>query len=107
MRPAGVDRLAIDAHEAEPAGRAAGKPGRGEFGALDDEQRGDLVVAVDLDRDVLAEPAAVFAGAARTRAQPLVADEDRVLPLGNLDRGRRDVRWPGEAVDAVLVRPRA
>src|ERR1041384_5770587 len=59
-----------------------------------DKQRGDIALTFDVDRDILAEPAAVLSVAARAFAQALVAEEDRVVALGNLDRCRRDVGWP-------------
>jgi hypothetical protein len=79
LRAAVVDRLAVDRHKAEPTGRAAAKPRGGDLGALDDKQRGDIVIAFYVDRDILAEPATVSSVAARAFAQRLVAEEDRVF----------------------------
>ena len=94
LRAAVVDCRAVDRHKAEPTGRAAAKSRGGDLGTLDDKQRRDIVIAFDVDRDILAEPATVLSVAARAFAQPLVAEEDRVVALGNLDRCRRDVRRP-------------
>src|SRR3954447_11312855 len=106
LRTAIVDGLAVDRHKAEPTGGAAAKSRGGDLGALDDKQRGDIVIAFDVDRDILAEPATVSSVAARAFAQPLVAEEDRVVALGNLDQCRRDVGWPRQATDTILVGPR-
>src|SRR5258708_7551326 len=105
MRPPGVDILAIDPDKADPARLAAGNPRCGEFGALDHEQRGHLVIRLDVDGHVLAKPTAMFARSARTRPQTLVAEQDRVVTFGNLDWGRGDVGWPRQAIDPVAARP--
>src|SRR3954453_12175063 len=89
-----IDGLAVDRHKAEPTGGAAAKSRGGDLGALDDKQRGDIVIAFDIYRDMLAAPPTILSVAARAFAQPLVAEEDRVVALGNLDRCRRDVGWP-------------
>jgi hypothetical protein len=54
LRAAVVDRLAVDRHKAEPTSRAAAKSRGGDLGALDDKQGGDIVIAFDVDRDILA-----------------------------------------------------
>ena len=59
-----IDRLDVDRHKAETTGRAAAKSRGGDLGALDDKQRGDIVIAFDVDRDILAEPATVLSVAA-------------------------------------------
>src|SRR5262249_28890392 len=94
LRTAVVDRPAVDRHKAKPARGAAAQPRRGDLGALDDKQRADRVVVFDLDPDILAKPAAILSVAARAFAQALVAEEDRVVALGDLDRGRGDVGRP-------------
>src|SRR5262249_33467681 len=94
LRAAVIDRLAVDRHKAKPAGRAAAKPRRSDLGALDDKQCGDVLIAFDIDRDILAEPTAILPVAARAFTQPVVTEEDRVVALGDLDRRRRDVGRP-------------
>jgi hypothetical protein len=68
LRAAVVDRLAVDRHKAEPTGHAAAKSRGGDLGALDDKQCCDIVIAFDVDRDILAEPATVLSVAARAFA---------------------------------------
>src|SRR4029450_6226214 len=97
-----IDRDAVDLHIAEPAVGAAGESRRGELRALGHERGHDRRVGLALEHDVLTEPAAEAAGAARARGQALLAKEERAVALGHLDRRRRDVARPREHVLAVL-----
>src|SRR5262245_37109547 len=102
-----VDRDAVDLHVTEAAVAAARESWRGELRALGHERGDDWHVRLALEHDVLSEPAAKPAGAARARGQPLLAEEERAVALGHLDRRRRDVARPGEHVLAVLAGRRA
>src|SRR5262245_30941361 len=99
-----VDRDAVDLHVAEPAVLAARETGRRELRALGHERGDDRCVRLAFEHDVLPEPTAEPAGAARARGQPLLVEEQRAVALGHLDRRGRDVARPGEHVLAVLAR---
>ena len=100
----GIGLLAVDAQLARRAVLAAFDAERREDRALGEEGDGDRRLAAALDQDLLAEPAAMAAGAAGVGAQLLVMEAQRRDVLADLDRGRGDVGRPAEAGHAVALR---
>src|SRR5262249_22647579 len=83
-----VDAAPVDLHVAQPAGGAARQTGGGKARAVGHDAQPDRAGRSAFDDDVLTEAAAETAGPTRARAQALVMEEERALPLGDLD-GRR------------------
>src|SRR5204863_7280635 len=89
-----VDALAVETDLAAAARATAREPGRRVRRALGHEAHHDRRGRLVVDLHLLPEPAAELAGAARARAHPLVAEEQRAVALGDFHRGRRDVARP-------------
>src|ERR1700722_17583107 len=100
----GIGLLAVDAELAGCAGLAAFDAEGGKEGPLGEEGDGDRRLAAALDQDLLRQPAAMAAGAARVGSQLLVVETQRRDVLADLDRGRAHVRRPRETGDAVALR---
>src|SRR6185437_6640803 len=74
---------------------------------LEIAQEADRVAVGAGELDDLAEPAAIFAGAARALAELAAAEDDRRDRLGRLDRDRAHAARKGGDIEPVLARPRA
>ena len=90
----GIGLLAVDVQLARRAVLAALDAEGREDRALGEEGHRDRRLAAALDQDLLPQPAAMTAGAARVGPQLLVMEAQRRDVLADLDRGRGDVGRP-------------
>src|SRR5688500_17528093 len=100
----GIGLLAVDTQLARCTVPATFDAERRKQGPFREERHGDRRVAAAFNQDLLAETAAMAAGAARVGPELLVMEAQRRDVLADLDRGRADVGRPGEARHAVAPR---